>query len=735
MRKVFRLLQKHKKNIAIFGSAFVFVVFAFLAKTTPDNFDIRSRATPAVCASVQVAISPSRATYLPGETVTITVRNVPSGHEAHAHVARTNTNTQTSVSWAQIPISFNGTEWTGTWQIPSDIPLQEYPYNSSLYQEFFIAANIHLIGNPQFACTGNPDPGSSLSSLICDNCLATVISKPQLSGATIRVKDFYNINPGYSITYVGRRYDNYIDDTGTAIEGNFTARHEFEAPVALCQGSAVDVLDLPGVPLRQTKSDPWGYWGPSNPDPSKRTDRWSDGSMMIRFFVTDPDPFDTAGRSEWHTSQFIGSQGFKLYQGALAVNSLGTFNGSFVSLSLGPENVYYPPYLLAHDAIASSGVTSFSRTDSIYGTINSQDKNTLCVPRVKNNNHNWHLRSQVLTDADVLGTFSTIRSAYPGRPLIVLTYFEGYPEPNFREDWYLMEGVGVVGVDQAFFERGSAEMNAYLSANLMKLQTPNTRPHMSMRAVRAYVGGPLSLTVTQNEIRAQNANGLSYDGYLEYDTGGGNAATLINRATNAPIWLTNGVAVFDKTRDLPGLDEMRFRVKVIETPSTQETLLNYERMPWSAIVDLDGVIAPPATPTPTATIAPSIQPTATRTPTIAPTVQPTLVFSTPTTAPPVPTPDGSCPVGTVPSELGCIPTDVSGFVASYYGYGLSMIGGLAILLIMYGAYLILTSAGDSHQLRNGKNYIGYAIGGLLLAIFGYLFIEVILIDILHVPGF
>lgn len=101
----------------------------------------------------------------------------------------------------------------------------------------------------------------------------------------------------------------------------------------------------------------------------------------------------------------------------------------------------------------------------------------------------------------------------------------------------------------------------------------------------------------------------------------------------------------------------------------------------------------------------------------------------------VPTIPPQCPDGTVPSELGCVPSNVVGFVGHYYGFGLSLIGGVALLLIMYGAYLVLTSAGNPKQVNNGKDYIGYALAGLLLAIFGYFFVEVLTIDILKIPGF
>jgi hypothetical protein len=88
------------------------------------------------------------------------------------------------------------------------------------------------------------------------------------------------------------------------------------------------------------------------------------------------------------------------------------------------------------------------------------------------------------------------------------------------------------------------------------------------------------------------------------------------------------------------------------------------------------------------------------------------------------------------ADLGiCIPTNLTGFVKQYYQIGLGIIGGLALLFIIFGSYLILTSQGNPKALNNGKSFIGYALVGLLLAIFGYLFVEVIARDILRIPGF
>lgn len=89
----------------------------------------------------------------------------------------------------------------------------------------------------------------------------------------------------------------------------------------------------------------------------------------------------------------------------------------------------------------------------------------------------------------------------------------------------------------------------------------------------------------------------------------------------------------------------------------------------------------------------------------------------------------------ISTEIGCIPTDPIGFVAKFYGIGLGLIGGVALLFIIYGGYIILTSSGDPIRLNIGKSYIYYAIAGILLAIFGFIFVQVIVVDILHIPGF
>lgn len=94
-----------------------------------------------------------------------------------------------------------------------------------------------------------------------------------------------------------------------------------------------------------------------------------------------------------------------------------------------------------------------------------------------------------------------------------------------------------------------------------------------------------------------------------------------------------------------------------------------------------------------------------------------------------------CGANEIVTDLGCFPNDPVGFAQKFYGVGLGFVAGVALIALIWGGYSIMTSRGDPHRLAIGKSYIFYAIAGLLLAVFGYVFIQTVLIDILHVPGF
>ncbi len=87
------------------------------------------------------------------------------------------------------------------------------------------------------------------------------------------------------------------------------------------------------------------------------------------------------------------------------------------------------------------------------------------------------------------------------------------------------------------------------------------------------------------------------------------------------------------------------------------------------------------------------------------------------------------------TDLGCLPNSPAGFVTTFYGWGLGVIGLVGLLFLIIGGYHIMLSKGDPASLQKGKSYITYAIIGILLAVFGFVFISIIGANILKIPGF
>jgi len=96
----------------------------------------------------------------------------------------------------------------------------------------------------------------------------------------------------------------------------------------------------------------------------------------------------------------------------------------------------------------------------------------------------------------------------------------------------------------------------------------------------------------------------------------------------------------------------------------------------------------------------------------------------------------ACPnITDINTDFGCFPNDPIGFVQRFYGIGLGFVGAVSLIAIIIGGYTILTSRGEPQRVNTGKSWIFYAIGGLLVAIFGYVIIQTVAVDILKIPGF
>lgn len=90
---------------------------------------------------------------------------------------------------------------------------------------------------------------------------------------------------------------------------------------------------------------------------------------------------------------------------------------------------------------------------------------------------------------------------------------------------------------------------------------------------------------------------------------------------------------------------------------------------------------------------------------------------------------------TVATGLGTIGTDQQSFIKSLFGIILSISGGIALLLIIYGGYQLMTSRGKPEAMDAARDQITAAIIGLLLIIFSLVLLQVIGYDILRIPGF
>lgn len=87
------------------------------------------------------------------------------------------------------------------------------------------------------------------------------------------------------------------------------------------------------------------------------------------------------------------------------------------------------------------------------------------------------------------------------------------------------------------------------------------------------------------------------------------------------------------------------------------------------------------------------------------------------------------------TAFGCIQTEPSAFIGSILQIGIGIGGGVAFLLILFGGFQILTSAGNPEQLTAGREVVTSAITGLLLIIFSIFLLRLIGYNIFGIPGF
>lgn len=99
-----------------------------------------------------------------------------------------------------------------------------------------------------------------------------------------------------------------------------------------------------------------------------------------------------------------------------------------------------------------------------------------------------------------------------------------------------------------------------------------------------------------------------------------------------------------------------------------------------------------------------------------------------------PTPSPICQGGLCDTALGKIFTDPANFVKTFFGILLSLAGGIAIILIIISGYRLMSSGGNPEKVQASREQLTSAIVGLLFIIFSLSILQIIGVDILHIPG-
>ncbi len=88
------------------------------------------------------------------------------------------------------------------------------------------------------------------------------------------------------------------------------------------------------------------------------------------------------------------------------------------------------------------------------------------------------------------------------------------------------------------------------------------------------------------------------------------------------------------------------------------------------------------------------------------------------------------PAYALPTVLGNIDTTPEGLAGWVLSKGIGLAGGTAFLLMLFGGFKFLTSAGDPNKLQEATDVIMSAIAGLLMILFSVFLLRLIGVSIL-----
>ncbi len=91
----------------------------------------------------------------------------------------------------------------------------------------------------------------------------------------------------------------------------------------------------------------------------------------------------------------------------------------------------------------------------------------------------------------------------------------------------------------------------------------------------------------------------------------------------------------------------------------------------------------------------------------------------------------------IETAIGCISTSADGaggFFESIIKVAVGLGGGLALILMLYGVFIVTTSAGIPDKLKEGSEIITSTIAGLIFILLSVFLLNLIGINILGLPG-
>ena len=109
---------------------------------------------------------------------------------------------------------------------------------------------------------------------------------------------------------------------------------------------------------------------------------------------------------------------------------------------------------------------------------------------------------------------------------------------------------------------------------------------------------------------------------------------------------------------------------------------------------------------------------------------PSMDYAEQVSPPPPPCSDNLCR-----TAIGNIPVGSANQIFSFiFSWLLGIAASLAVIFLVYGGFLLLTSRGDKEKITTARDRITSAIIGFIFIVLSILILQIIGVDILHIPG-